>query len=74
MKVVPTYFLRKCNCNNNKVCMYDLRIFCNYKALLHNVFFIFNPLLPIFSNTLGTSAVKFTLSTSEHITNGTRKL
>jgi hypothetical protein len=43
------------------------------RLFFHEVFFIFNTLLPTFIKTLYTSVVKFPASTLEHITSGTRK-
>jgi hypothetical protein len=33
-----TFFLRKCNCNNDNICMDDSYIFCNYDAVFPHTF------------------------------------
>jgi uncharacterized Fe-S cluster-containing MiaB family protein len=46
------FFLRKFNCNNNEIYMSGSCVFCNYGAIFHKDFVIFNALLPTFSKTL----------------------
>jgi hypothetical protein len=63
----PTFFLRKCNCNKNKIYMDDLCILAIMRLFFHKVSFIFNALLPVLSKILYTNVVKFPASTLEHI-------
>jgi hypothetical protein len=64
-KVKPSVFVRKCICNSNEIYM---DIFCNNEDIFYRVSFIFNMLSPMLSKTLYISAVRFSASTSEHIT------
>jgi hypothetical protein len=62
------FFLSKCNCNNNEVCMDDSLIFAIMRLFLYKVFVIFSIRLQTFSKMLYTNVVKFPASTLEHIT------
>jgi hypothetical protein len=68
------FFLRKCNFNNNEIYLDDSYIFCNYEALLSQIFHNFQHTFASISKMLFTSGVKFPALTSEHIMCGTRKL
>jgi hypothetical protein len=67
-KVMHPVFRRKCNCNKTDIYVDDSQNFSILRLFFHKVSVTFNTLLPTFSTTLCTSAVKFPASTSQHIT------
>jgi hypothetical protein len=68
VKVMPPFFLKKCNCNNNEIYMNDSFMFCSYEVNFPKVFTIFNTLVPTLSKMLCTSVIKFRVLTLAHIT------